>query len=287
MAIVLPQGLMNNTNAEHIRRFVIDEARILAVISLHVNTFKPHTGTKTSVLILQKHTDEDKQRILDIRAKYTGEWKDYFFKLSQRYGTVRWDSSVDERELPEDLESFLGTYFAPTQEETDVQQEENVEPSQETETHEGSLSTLGEHIKTLQSELGELEVETEVAPNASRARARSIRVLKARLEKLVGKASERTLAGQVFLALSDEGVISEFQKHWLDRKVTKEVDYPIFFAVNENPLKDESGDYRYKKTNGQIILDEHGHPAIDHDLHEIADAFVRFAKEQRLGFWRV
>jgi type I restriction enzyme M protein len=54
MAIVLPQGLLNNTNAEYIRRFVIDEARILAVVGLHGNTFKPHTGTKTSVLFLRK-----------------------------------------------------------------------------------------------------------------------------------------------------------------------------------------------------------------------------------------
>ncbi len=32
MAIVLPQGLLNNTNAEYNRRFVIDEARILGSV---------------------------------------------------------------------------------------------------------------------------------------------------------------------------------------------------------------------------------------------------------------
>ena len=57
MAIVLPQGLLNNTNAEYIRRWLFEEARILAVVGLHVNTFKPHTGTKTSVLFLQKYTE--------------------------------------------------------------------------------------------------------------------------------------------------------------------------------------------------------------------------------------
>lgn len=35
----------------------MDKARILAVAGLHVNTFKPHTGTKTSVLFLQKWND--------------------------------------------------------------------------------------------------------------------------------------------------------------------------------------------------------------------------------------
>ncbi len=54
MAIVLPQGVLNNTNMEYVRDFLMDKARILAVIGLHGNTFKPHTGTKTSVLFLQK-----------------------------------------------------------------------------------------------------------------------------------------------------------------------------------------------------------------------------------------
>src|SRR3990170_5795883 len=70
MAIVLPQGLLNNTNAEYIRRLIIEEARILAVVGLHGNTFKPHTGTKTSVLFLKKYTDEERQKIQEIKAKY-------------------------------------------------------------------------------------------------------------------------------------------------------------------------------------------------------------------------
>lgn len=59
MAIVLPQGNLNNTNAEYIRQFIIDKARILAVVGMHVNTFKPFTGTKTSVLFLQKWNSEE------------------------------------------------------------------------------------------------------------------------------------------------------------------------------------------------------------------------------------
>lgn len=54
MAIVLPQGRFNNTSDEYIREFISERARILAVVGLHQNTFKPHTGTKTSILFLQK-----------------------------------------------------------------------------------------------------------------------------------------------------------------------------------------------------------------------------------------
>ncbi len=54
MAIVLPQGRFNNVTDKHIRNFIAERARILAVVGLHGNTFKPHTGTKTSVLFVQK-----------------------------------------------------------------------------------------------------------------------------------------------------------------------------------------------------------------------------------------
>jgi len=58
MAIVLPQGRFNNTSDKQIREYISEKARILAVVGLHVNTFKPHTGTKTSVLFVQKWDDK-------------------------------------------------------------------------------------------------------------------------------------------------------------------------------------------------------------------------------------
>lgn len=62
MAIVLPQGRFNNSSDQYIREFISKRARILAVVGLHGNTFKngkSGTGTKTSVLFVQKWTDEE------------------------------------------------------------------------------------------------------------------------------------------------------------------------------------------------------------------------------------
>ena len=58
MAIVLPQGRFNNVTDAYVRWWISQHARIVAVIGLHTNTFKPHTGTKTSVLFLQKWNDD-------------------------------------------------------------------------------------------------------------------------------------------------------------------------------------------------------------------------------------
>ena len=58
MAIVLPQGRFNNVTDKRIREYIVENCRILAVVGLHGNVFKPHTGTKTSVLFVQKWDEE-------------------------------------------------------------------------------------------------------------------------------------------------------------------------------------------------------------------------------------
>jgi type I restriction enzyme M protein len=58
MAVVLPQGRFNNSSDQRVREFIMERCRVLAVVGLHPNTFKPHTGTKTSVLFVQKWNDD-------------------------------------------------------------------------------------------------------------------------------------------------------------------------------------------------------------------------------------
>lgn len=60
MAVVLPQGRFNNSSDQRLREYIMEKCRILAVVGLHPNTFKPHTGTKTSVLFVQKWNDDAK-----------------------------------------------------------------------------------------------------------------------------------------------------------------------------------------------------------------------------------
>lgn len=59
MAIVLPQSRFNNDGDKYVRDYILERCRLLAVIGLHANVFKPHTATKTSVLVVQKWTSPD------------------------------------------------------------------------------------------------------------------------------------------------------------------------------------------------------------------------------------
>ncbi len=83
LAIVLPQGRFNNTSDKNIREYIAQKARILAVVGLDVNTFKPHTGTKTSVIFLQKWNDDDSEP-----KYYCPKVEDYpiFFAVSEQIG---------------------------------------------------------------------------------------------------------------------------------------------------------------------------------------------------------
>src|SRR6185437_4498277 len=58
MAVVLPQGRFNNASDKRLRDWIMERARVLGVVGLHPNTFKPHTGTRTSVLFVQKWNDD-------------------------------------------------------------------------------------------------------------------------------------------------------------------------------------------------------------------------------------
>jgi type I restriction enzyme M protein len=60
MGIVLPDGILGNVTDGYIRKFVLEKAKILAVVDMPPETFQPSTSTKTSVLFLQKRKKDEK-----------------------------------------------------------------------------------------------------------------------------------------------------------------------------------------------------------------------------------
>lgn len=293
MAIVLPQGLLNNTSLEYIRRWIIRDARILAVVGLHVNTFKPHTGTKTSVLFLQKYTDKEKQESEKVRAEYEVKWQDFIGRLKDQYQTVNWNTEVNEEKIPEELKSFIEIHFetnedSETSERTEQANDESVRESENYNLEEKE-PFLAEEITKLEETLKKKlrELSSADSGESKKALAREIQALRTTLSKISQEASERTLGGRIHLSLNEQRTCEEFKRFWIENNVFKKIDYPIFFAVNLKPVKDNTGEYRYRKgPNGEFILDKNGHPLIIHDLNEIADDFIKFAKEKEFDFWR-
>ena len=93
IGIVLPDGLLGNPTDGYIRYFIQKYAEILAVIDCPVETFMPHTGTKTSILILKKDsTSPHPNRSIEDRSKKT------FFAIAEHCGhTMRgYDSEKED-----------------------------------------------------------------------------------------------------------------------------------------------------------------------------------------------
>lgn len=54
MAIVLPDGIFGNESLGYVRSWLMKKARVVAIIDVPLETFLPNTGTKTSIMVLQK-----------------------------------------------------------------------------------------------------------------------------------------------------------------------------------------------------------------------------------------
>lgn len=103
------------------------------------------------------------------------------------------------------------------------------------------------------------------------------------------------LDGNVFKPHTATKTSVLFVQKWDDKLCPKKEDYPIFFATMQKPSKDNSGEKIYvRDENGEILLDSHNHFIVDHDLYNhdgmtqdgIAEAFIEFAKKERLSFFQ-
>lgn len=57
-AIVLPDGILGSPGLGYVREWILRHTRVLASIDLHPDTFQPFVSIQTSVLVLQRKTDE-------------------------------------------------------------------------------------------------------------------------------------------------------------------------------------------------------------------------------------
>ena len=111
-AIVLPQGKFNNSSLAFIREWILKKARLLAVVGLHPNTFKPHTGTKTSVLFIQKYTAEHLATIAEVHDKVAGACPDYDTIVKKVLADHESADDVPEDAIPEAVADLLAEAFS-------------------------------------------------------------------------------------------------------------------------------------------------------------------------------
>jgi len=217
MAIVLPQGIFNNTTEQFIRDYAMQHARLLAVVGLHGNMFKPFTGTKTSVMFLQKFTIEELEEHEVFRAELTNEF----------------ETVVEECQIM--LEN-----------------------------------------KNWHSVAAKLSFSDRLRPT---------------LQRLAhGVMDDAKNRNPLYWEQTKKRIYDRIKTEYISEQFVQRFDYRTFFATNQKPGKDTSGEYVWlDKATGQRVRDvrhkRHDEVALDHDLNDIIAAFQAFAREEKLDFF--
>jgi type I restriction enzyme M protein len=95
MGIVLPDSILGSPGLGYIREWLIKNTFIIASLDLHVDTFQPRNGTQTSVLILQKKTQDQ----IDSEEK-SGTMADYniFMAMIEKVGHDKRGNPIFKRD---------------------------------------------------------------------------------------------------------------------------------------------------------------------------------------------
>ncbi len=359
-AIVLPQGKFNNSSLAFIREWILKKARLLAVVGLHPNTFKPHTGTKTSVLFVQKYTERQLADIARVHDEVAKDCPAYETEMQALLDGN--DGDVAEEAIPEAVADLIAETFSEPEAEEPAEEngdgENGDEETTEPPSDEERIAQAEEQVVNLRAELlrvkqkladldsdvealaqqqeqeldalsaswsgdkGGLRLEmremkatykenTKTLKQRQKEKIKCYRAEIKRLEKAI-PAAERDLKlltnrGKLELILADSDLIGTLKERWIAAEVAKRLDYPIFMAVSERGGKNNSGDYEYVlDADGHLVEDASGQPKIDQDLVNydltaddladaaaiadeqlcVAEAFVRFAQQQKFDFWR-
>jgi len=96
LGIVLPDSILGSPGLGYIREWLILNTRIIASLDLHADTFQPKNGTHTSVLLLQKKTQEQKDQ-----EEKSGAMADYniFMAMIEKVGHDKRDNPLFKRDI--------------------------------------------------------------------------------------------------------------------------------------------------------------------------------------------
>ncbi|WP_321494185.1 N-6 DNA methylase [uncultured Desulfobacter sp.] len=164
-AIVLPQGKFNNSSLAFIREWILRKARLLAVVGLHPNTFKPHTGTKTSVLFVQKYTEQQLAEIEKVKQEVQASCPDYASQIKDLIQTHVYETDIPEQEIPEEVMEMIQENFSdPEPEDLGITMDEEDQgfgiAADGTPDLEDQLEQAGEQISGLRKEI--LKTKTQM-----------------------------------------------------------------------------------------------------------------------------
>ena len=299
MAIVLPQGRFNNASDKYIRDFIADQCRILAVVGLHGNTFKKHTSTKTSVLFVQKWTDEN--GICPKKDDYN-----IFFATMREPSK---ENTGDKIYVSEHYFEVTNYTYQTVQKFYFENQEVSKEEYDKLIKEKTQKKSCKSKIETIISTDSKTYLEDEYKDKYGVTDANSQKKWVLKMVKFVLKPAKKGETQDSLL--KKEISVKEYFNLQVESRAKYKVEQLLGINTNEttdfeeyNSLESEEKKYYLPKVsvNDYIerVKDTHGHIFVKHDLYNhdpelepkgryckdgIAEAFAEFSKKEGLSFF--
>jgi type I restriction enzyme M protein len=94
VAIVLPDGILGNPDAEYIRAWILRHCQVLASVDLPVEAFLPQVGVQSSLLFLRRKSE------IELNAESMGRDSEYpvFMAIAEKVGHDRRGNTIYVRD---------------------------------------------------------------------------------------------------------------------------------------------------------------------------------------------
>lgn len=94
VAIVLPDGILGNPNAEYIRHWILQRCQVIASVDLPVEAFLPQVGVQASLLFLRRKSHTE----IDLDKQEGGRNYSVFMAVAEKVGHDRRGNDIYERD---------------------------------------------------------------------------------------------------------------------------------------------------------------------------------------------
>jgi type I restriction enzyme M protein len=81
LAMVIPNGILNNPALGYVRQWILENTQVLAVIDMHRDLFQPKNDTQTSMVLLRRLSSEERALAREGRLNYP-----IFMAVAERIG---------------------------------------------------------------------------------------------------------------------------------------------------------------------------------------------------------
>jgi type I restriction enzyme M protein len=92
MAIVVPNGILNNPGLAYVRSWILENAQILGVVDMHRDLFQPKNDTQTSIVLLRRLSYSEKTQAETVGLDYP-----IFMAVAEKVGHDKRGSAIYRR----------------------------------------------------------------------------------------------------------------------------------------------------------------------------------------------